>query len=324
MEAGWDRTSAFVELTETEVRAMLAPVGATVTAVTPLSSGLANTNYRIDLKGGPTVVLRLYTRSPAVAATEVALLRLVRKSVPVAEVLFADTTGERTGRPYAVTTWLEGSLMLQALADADEAAQRAIGRGAAETLVQIQTHRFDRPGFFAPDGSLVPSGTLPPFRGHIAASLLRDGGAANLGPALTQQVLRFVDDHAELLPVGEPTVLVHGDYKASNLLLTGAADGWRISGVLDWEFAFAGPPLFDLTMLLRYSDAMPAFEAGVIEGYRRTGSALPDNWKQRVRLLDLVNLCSFVTGPNRSEARLRDVRTLIEQTLERWDSYANA
>ncbi len=294
---------------------MLEPLGATVTAVTPLSSGLANTNYRVDLAGATPVVLRLYTRSPEVVATEVALLHLVRERVPVAEVLFAD---ERGSRPYAITTWLDGTLMQQALANADEMAQRAIGRAAGETLVRIQSYRFDQPGFFAADGSMAPSGTLPPFRGHIAACLLRDGGAANLGPALTQRVLRFVDDHANLLPIEEPAVLVHGDYKASNLLLTGEADAWQVSGVLDWEFAFAGPPLFDLTMLLRYSDTMPALESGVIEGYRGAGGVLPGDWKQRVRLLDLVNLCSFLTGSSRSEERLRDVRALIEQTLERW------
>jgi hypothetical protein len=76
-------------------------------------------------------------------------------------------------------------------------------------------------------------------------------------------------------------------------------------------------------MLVRYSDAMPAFERGVVEGYRAAGGILEPGWKQRVRLLDFANLCQFATGtPN--EARLRDVRILIEATLDRWQSYASA
>jgi aminoglycoside phosphotransferase (APT) family kinase protein len=324
VEAGWDRATAFVELSDAEIGTMIEPIGAGLTAVTRLSSGLANTNYRVDLDDGRRVVLRLYTRSPEVAATEAAVLRLVAGSVPAPEMLFTDSEGRRTGRVYAIMTWLEGALLQDALPGAGASRQQAIGHSAGETLVRIQSHRFDRPGFFSSDGRLRPSGALPPFGGHIAACLLRDGGAANLGPELTQRVLGFVDRNSGLLPQDEPVVLVHGDYKASNLLVSGEGDECRTSGVLDWEFSFAGPRLFDLTMLLRYSDTMPEFEAGVVEGYRAAGGVLEAGWKQRVRLLDFTNLCGFLTGSNRGDQRVRDVTALIERTMERWESYGES
>ena len=50
--------------------------------------------------------------------------------------------------------------------------------------------------------------------------------------------------------------LIHGDYKPSNLLVNPHTH--TVSGVLDWEFAFAGPPLYDLATLLRDSESYPA------------------------------------------------------------------
>ncbi len=38
--------------------------------------------------------------------------------------------------------------------------------------------------------------------------------------------------------MGGPHCLVHSDFNGTNILVR---DG-RITGVLDWEFAFAGPP----------------------------------------------------------------------------------
>jgi Ser/Thr protein kinase RdoA (MazF antagonist) len=320
VEQGWNRATDPVALSNTEAQAMLAPLSVTLRSLALLSAGLANTNFRCEIEGREPVVLRLYTRNPLAAATEAALLRLVRDGVPVPEVLLSRPDTEQ---PYAVISSIEGTLMQDVLPGADGAQQHAIGRAAGEMLARIQQYRFGAPGFFAEDGSLIPSGALPPFAGHIAACLLRDGGAANLGPDLTQRILRHVDDNEALLSDDGRYVLVHGDYKASNLLLSGAGDKTRISGVLDWEFAFSGPTLFDLTMLLRHSDAMPSFERGVVESYRAAGGFLERGWKQRVRLLDFANVCQFAAG-NPNEARIRDVRMLIEATLDSWQAYAEA
>ena len=46
--------------------------------------------------------------------------------------------------------------------------------------------------------------------------------------------------------------LIHNDYKFDNVVLSPAAGGWRISGVLDWEMATIGDPLMDLGASLAY------------------------------------------------------------------------
>jgi hygromycin-B 7''-O-kinase len=44
-----------------------------------------------------------------------------------------------------------------------------------------------------------------------------------------------------------PLVLLHGDLAPENMLVEHGAEGWRISGVLDFGNAMTGDPLFDLT-----------------------------------------------------------------------------
>jgi aminoglycoside phosphotransferase (APT) family kinase protein len=47
------------------------------------------------------------------------------------------------------------------------------------------------------------------------------------------------------MPVGEPTVLVHGDFRTGNFLVT--PDG--LAGILDWEFSHWGAAAEDLSWL---------------------------------------------------------------------------
>lgn len=51
---------------------------------------------------------------------------------------------------------------------------------------------------------------------------------------------------ASSLPVDAPTVLIHGDFRLSNLLVRES----RITAVLDWELCTLGDPLADLAWLL--------------------------------------------------------------------------
>src|SRR5581483_1154898 len=78
---------------------------------------------------------------------------------------------------------------------------------------------------------------------------------------------------ANLPECSDPT-LVHGDFRAGNLLF----EHDRISGVLDWEFAHLGDPARDLAWLMARSnrtseelacDMIPMSE--VLERYRKAG-----------------------------------------------------
>lgn len=96
----------------------------------------------------------------------------------------------------------------------------------------------------------------------------------------------------------------------------------EVAAVLDWEFAIAGPPLYDLGVLLRSDPSLrSAFTAGVIDGYTDHGGQLPTEWRRMIRLLDLINLCDFLAKAS-GETMVRDVVNLIDHTIAHWDALA--
>ena len=93
----------------------------------------------------------------------------------------------------------------------------------------------------------------------------------------------------------------------------------RVAAVLDWEFAFSGPPLLDIGGMLRHSESLPPdFEPDFIRGFSENGGQLPPEWKKTVRLLDLINLCQFLSMPDKSDWRVAVGRDCVRSTLERW------
>jgi aminoglycoside phosphotransferase (APT) family kinase protein len=246
----------------------------------------------------------------------------VRDRVPVPELLWADSSGTSSERPYAVMTWVEGAPLTAALQDAPAAVGRAVG----ETLAAIGTHTFPQAGFFTPDLTVRdrPEGKRLPFL-EDAEHWLDGGAAAQLGEPLATEVRAFLRRHAAYLPAeSRPAALVHGDYHDGNLLLRRTDDRWQVVAVLDWEFAFAGPPVLDLSILLRWADRWPpAFEQGVVAGFTAAGGVLPAEWKRISRLLDLVMLLAFLRAPGADDdAVLREVVSLIGRTMRAWETYA--
>src|SRR5689334_1785951 len=94
-----------IALDETTIAAMLRPAlpGRSIESFELLDGGYINTNYRVRIAGShDSFVLRLYAHDPACCQKEWNLFRLVHDCIPVPEVVYADTDGERFGRPYSV------------------------------------------------------------------------------------------------------------------------------------------------------------------------------------------------------------------------------
>ena len=324
MEAGWDRTE-HVHLSRQQVIDLMAPV-LPATAIHDyelLASGRANTNYRIRTTGGD-LVLRLYTRDRDACTREAAILELAGSLVPVPVVLHASPDPDGDTPPYVIETWLEGRRP-DAVIKANPSLAQAVGvaLGAAGAVVSAQS--FGHSGFLTTGPLLQVGAPLPTFEPYIVACFEEQGGSARTGEAFAKRVVAFVRENLAYLPEDRDGIsLVHGDFKLSNLLVD-PEDG-HLTGVLDWEFAFAGSPLFDLATLLRESASLPPdFEAGIVKGYEGAGGRLPPHWRRTVRLLDLANLCTFLTDGGHhgastgSDQRVRDVTAAVERTMREWD-----
>ena len=93
--------------------------------------------------------------------------------------------------------------------------------------------------------------------------------------------------------------LVHSDFNPKNVLVGREGGAWTVRAVLDWEFAFSGPPLVDVGNMLRFAaDYPPAYVAGFLDGFRAAGGELPEGWRTAAEALDLFALADlYARGP---------------------------
>ena len=106
------------------------------------------------------------------------------------------------------------------------------------------------------DVHTVPVGTLPPELGggderaaasHAERERARWAAVVADSPSFADDpVLAYADAWlASRRPPASAPALVHGDYRIGNVVL----DGPRVVGVLDWELAEVGDPVFDVATL---------------------------------------------------------------------------
>lgn len=330
MQSDWERRHALLTLDEATLAHLLQPAfpGHRIVMAEPLAGGLVNTNYRVTLDGlDDPVVLRVYTREAAACRRELDLYALVSPTVPVPDLFYADPDATHWERPYLIQRFVAGLSVpaFLAIASNDPEAVRQAAYSLGATAAAIARHTFPESGFFGPGLAIVESwGALSEvFRSGIHEYLFDRGAGERLGPELTQRLWTLVDENASMLTVLDDSAsLQHGDYRDDNLLLHQRAGKWEVAAVLDWEFAFSWSQLFDLGQLFRRDfDLPPAFEPAVVAGYHAAGGTLPPDWKRMAKLLDLVNLCDFLSQPSRGPM-YADVTQLIRQFVERWPTFS--
>lgn len=324
MTDGWDRHTERIAVDDATLERLLAPrwPAARVTSAGQLPGGYANTNYRVTLAQRPNpVVVRFYTREPESCAREAALLRLVAGAVPVPEVLYVEPQAGRFTHPYIVLSWMEGVPLIDALPTlaADEAGSLAAALGAV--AAGIGSFSFPEPGLLGPDLTICEPLEIGPkgLREYLRQMLIEGRAGDRLGADLTRRLLAVIEARAdELAPLAGQSALIHADYKDGNILVARGVDGWRVTAVLDWEFAFAGASVFDLGSLLRREATLPpGFAAACVAAYRANGGFAPPGWRRMTLLMDLVNLCDFLTRETMNAAMRDDLVSLVHSTVER-------
>lgn len=187
----------------------------------------------------------------------------------------------------------------------------AAGRAVGATAAAIHTHRFASAGLL--DDALQVrepwTSALAGLRAHV--DMLLEGGAARRLGARAAAIRAVWERAADAMREAASTaVLVHSDFKPTNVK-------WTQHGrvlVLDWEFAWAGPALYDVGQLLRWDPPAP-FVDGFAAGYREAGGELPDRWRATAAAYDLFNLVFFANDATDRPIRDRDVLARIDRTL---------
>lgn len=325
MEEGWERPPR-VELRLEELALLIEPAfpSQRVRRYAILTAGLANTSYRFEVEGESRgYVLRIHTRDSDAAGKELALMRLLAAQpaprVPLAPLIYSDPEPRRGKHPYSIWGFVDGTLLqdLFRTLPARELVQIAAECGCV--LAAIATHRFDRCGELGPALEIVheygrPSEFVPEM---VHRALFEGRAGARLGHRLRDELWRVVEQTAPLLTrIDDGYALVHADYKRSNLLMRQDDRGWTVAAVLDWEFAFAGPPLIDVGLFLRAGDALPAgFREAFVSALAAAGGELPEEWLALSRLLDLTSQMTFLDEPRDRPRVFAETTAVVKETV---------
>jgi len=286
-----------------------------------LTEGLSNFNYRVDFDSGDEpVVLRIYGRDPKVCQKEVDLLRLLRETVPVPEVLRVYANGFDGVGPFIVLRYVEGITFRQLRRTGDEEAVAQAARSIGETLAAFHRHTFAERGTLGAgpavtDHFLNGPNAIPEFIDSCLAS-----------PTLRRRLDERTRDRVhtlawsrspELARFQDENCLVHGDFGNRNVLVRRERGRWRVAAVIDWEFAVAGSPLFDIASFLRYERRLaPSREPRFSQGYERGGGKLSEDWRRLARIVDLTRLCEILAQEKLPADVVIEVAELVRETTE--------
>src|SRR6185436_15393806 len=112
-----------------------------------LSGGLINTNIKIEFRTHqPPVVLRFYREGAAVCLKESAVLRLVRSTVRVPEVIHVEPNGIDGSGVFAILEFINGLTFQQLKRARDLEAIHQAAASVGETLAHIGKYQFPKPG----------------------------------------------------------------------------------------------------------------------------------------------------------------------------------
>lgn len=287
--------------------------GRRVVEITPLQGGFRNQNYHVCFDKGPQGVLKVASDLEQ-GKKAIALQQQLSRFLPVPKVW-----GERatSGHVFTLMEYIPGDLACALPRDLSEAAYHALGHALGTLLSKVHSVQF-------PDaGSLNAHLEIPDPHANLGDSWLAymrevmhgKRAEARLGQPDCQRVLQLLNHYEEELHNLQPTqCLVHSDFNLKNILVQQRETRWKITGLLDWEFAHAGSPLVDVGNFYRFEAALPSgLFSGFAEGY---GLSAIDNWRELSRVLDLAALCNFLDAPEELPLTQETALYLIRQTLE--------
>ena len=269
---------------------------------------MRNLNYLVHIEGAEDrFVLRIYVRDPAACRKELDLHRLVSPSIPVPEIVYANPVGESDLGPHMLKRYVEGATFqeIKSKGNMQDVAEAAYAIGA--TLAGFQTAL----------PSITRESAATPIAENLEKSLASPILERRLGVPARDELRDFVSGWLpQLTPMDQENSLVHGDFGARNTIVKRSGDRWVVSGVLDWELAFSGSPLWDAARFICYERrARPLREPHFTKGFSENGGSVPHNWPEFARVINAIGAAESLSRADLPEAFIPELKNLIISTV---------
>jgi aminoglycoside phosphotransferase (APT) family kinase protein len=268
-----------------------------------LQGGASNLNYLLRFHGAhPPAVLRICTRDPQACEKELAILRSAFSLIAVPEIIHACPFGNEHIGPHMIYRFAEGITFqeLKRRRNQTDTAQAAYAIGAA--LATVRT---------------VPSHNAPPriVSEHFLSSALLE---QRIGAPLAERLRAFISGWLPWLnSLNQERALVHGDFNNRNTIVQQQHGRWAVSGILDWELASVGSPLWDAARFICYEHrAQPCREPHFSRGFCDAGGSLPKDWTTTARVINLFTAAESLARPDLPPQFATELRDLVIAVLD--------
>lgn len=251
-----------------KIRKMLRQRWGDVSDLDPLAEGLCSQAFGFRL-GGAEYVVRVNESIEGFEKDRFVSRRFASRDLPIPEVL--DVGCLDGGHAFCISRRAPGVR----LHELDAAALARMVAPVAQVLAAIAASDLaGTAGFGRFDtGGVAPDASWREFLTGVADPSRFDWAAAGLSADnVVGEALRRIDALAGHCP--EERCLVHGDFGAYNVL----TDGHGVTGVIDWDLALFGDPLYDVANLFFWHEARLE---PLIQHFAGEISHLP-RWRERI------------------------------------------
>ncbi|MFH1916780.1 MAG: aminoglycoside phosphotransferase family protein [Nanoarchaeota archaeon] len=286
------------QITEEQINTILQDIGTSVKSYERFEGGVINPLYFLDTKDGRRLALRLTNPHwKNKTESEVMVMDFVRNrtTIPVPGILAYDLTRDRIGFEYILMERLQGEQLIKTFDQSTTEEKDVYLESIADIFVQLKSFRFPKIGSFLKDmqvGPLVDSNTGPfdTFAKYICSlidfripPLREDSRFSVYVPSLE----RFRDHFAKVYAGIVEITLCHSDLDLKNIL---AHEG-KITGLIDWEWAMAGPMDEDFHHIADIPDS-----ERLIEKIVRKGIKLPQGFEERRDMYEVTFIATALVS----------------------------
>ena len=248
-----------------------------IVSVTELIGGSSPT-FKLDLSSDIALVLKVYPdQNAAMPARDAFATGLLKDfAVPVTRYLLTDESKQKLPFRFAVTNYLPG-VAAGTLKDHPDAA--SLYRQIGSMLRSLHAIAMPAYGAFDAQGIAAPVASNAAFMRRLIEGVLTQFAAMGPDSGLVTRLRRVVEDRFDaIVPHSQRAVFAHSDLHPNNVLAVEDADGrLRLSGLIDFGFARAADPVFDLAKCLFCSEHdAPGSTAHILDGYGKIDHPDPD------------------------------------------------
>ena len=208
-----------------------------------IAGGCANFNFNIQWENDKQpFILRIYLRDKDGAYREQKLAVLLKPTIPVPLTYYI---GEVDGYRFPITEFMLGITLRDFLLGNLPHDISGVMYEVGTIFSNIAMHEFSSAGFFNKNLSVTPHTSSYNCLTFTKDCLEHETVLPMFTPDVISKVSQALDQYGHLFPGGSEKHLVHGDFDPANIFVDQIDGTWKVSGVFDWEYSFAGSILWD-------------------------------------------------------------------------------